>query len=150
MILGHPDLVKTDFFRQMCAGQPPAPCGADRHSILLLLRKRICGGAKQGLCSLSLCIPSPLAAEAIASEIAGRMHEKSRIPPECSHSPLRRDRDSNPGNSYPFTAFRVRPDRPLRHLSKSVLAFRPQIYYLFHYINMENTFFNIGVPTSPM
>ena len=33
---------------------------------------------------------------------------------------LRRERDSNPRNSYPFTAFRVRPDRPLRHLS-----FRP-------------------------
>ena len=29
----------------------------------------------------------------------------------------RKDRDSNPGNSCPFTAFRVRPDRPLRHLS---------------------------------
>ena len=107
MILGHLDLVKTDFFRQMCVG-----------------RRR------------------PLAGQtALASELVGRMHEKSRIPPECSHSPLRRDRDSNPGNSYPFTAFRVRPDRPLRHLSKSVLAFRPQIYYLFHYINMENTFF---------
>ena len=25
------------------------------------------------------------------------------------HHLLRRDRDSNPGNSYPFTAFRVRP-----------------------------------------
>ena len=34
----------------------------------------------------------------------------------------RRDRDSNPGNSYPFTAFRVRPDRPLRHLSKKIKA----------------------------
>ena len=30
---------------------------------------------------------------------------------------LRRGRDSNPRNSCPFTAFRVRPDRPLRHLS---------------------------------
>ena len=30
---------------------------------------------------------------------------------------VRKDRDSNPGNSCPFTAFRVRPDRPLRHLS---------------------------------
>ena len=30
---------------------------------------------------------------------------------------LRRERDSNPRNSCPFTAFRVRPDRPLRHLS---------------------------------
>ena len=29
----------------------------------------------------------------------------------------RRGRDSNPRNSCPFTAFRVRPDRPLRHLS---------------------------------
>ena len=30
---------------------------------------------------------------------------------------LRKVRDSNPRNSYPFTAFRVRPDRPLRQLS---------------------------------
>ena len=29
----------------------------------------------------------------------------------------RRERDSNPRNSYPFTAFRVRPVRPLRHFS---------------------------------
>ena len=29
----------------------------------------------------------------------------------------RRKRDSNPRNSYPFTAFRVRPVRPLRHFS---------------------------------
>ena len=29
----------------------------------------------------------------------------------------RKERDSNPRNSYPFTAFRVRPVRPLRHLS---------------------------------
>ena len=35
---------------------------------------------------------------------------------------LRKDRDSNPGNSYPFTAFRVRPDRPLRHLSRSIFS----------------------------
>ena len=30
---------------------------------------------------------------------------------------LRRERDSNPRYSCPYTAFRVRPDRPLRHLS---------------------------------
>ena len=30
---------------------------------------------------------------------------------------LRKKRDSNPRNSYPFTAFRVRPVRPLRHFS---------------------------------
>ena len=30
----------------------------------------------------------------------------------------RRERDSNPRYSCPYTAFRVRPDRPLRHLSK--------------------------------
>ena len=32
----------------------------------------------------------------------------------------RRGRDSNPRYSCPYTAFRVRPDRPLRHLSFSV------------------------------
>ena len=31
---------------------------------------------------------------------------------------LRRERDSNPRYSCPYTAFRVRPDRPLRHLSR--------------------------------
>ena len=31
----------------------------------------------------------------------------------------RKERDSNPRYSYPYTAFRVRPDRPLRHLSLS-------------------------------
>ena len=30
---------------------------------------------------------------------------------------LRKERDSNPRYSCPYTAFRVRPDRPLRHLS---------------------------------
>ena len=33
---------------------------------------------------------------------------------------LRRERDSNPRYSCPYTAFRVRPDRPLRHLSRSI------------------------------
>ena len=33
------------------------------------------------------------------------------------HPLLRRERDSNPRYSCPYTAFRVRPDRPLRHLS---------------------------------
>ena len=35
---------------------------------------------------------------------------------------LRRDRDSNPRYSCPYTAFRVRPDRPLRHLSFDQVA----------------------------
>ena len=36
------------------------------------------------------------------------------------HPLLRRERDSNPRYSCPYTAFRVRPDRPLRHLSRSI------------------------------
>ena len=32
---------------------------------------------------------------------------------------LRKERDSNPRYSCPYTAFRVRPDRPLRHLSNA-------------------------------
>ena len=35
---------------------------------------------------------------------------------------LRRERDSNPRYSCPYTAFRVRPDRPLRHLSFDQVA----------------------------
>ena len=38
---------------------------------------------------------------------------------------LRRGRDSNPRYSCPYTAFRVRPDRPLRHLSFSVAGGGP-------------------------
>ena len=34
---------------------------------------------------------------------------------------LRRERDSNPRYSCPYTAFRVRPDRPLRHLSLKIV-----------------------------
>ncbi len=34
----------------------------------------------------------------------------------------RRERDSNPRYSCPYTAFRVRPDRPLRHLSFFIRA----------------------------
>ena len=37
----------------------------------------------------------------------------------------RRERDSNPRYSYPYTAFRVRPDRPLRHLSNMFGLFQP-------------------------
>ena len=43
----------------------------------------------------------------------------------------RRERDSNPRYSYPYTAFRVRPDRPLRHLSG---RFSVQMYKLFFII----------------
>ena len=35
----------------------------------------------------------------------------------CTKPFSRKKRDSNPRNSYPFTAFRVRPARPLRHFS---------------------------------
>ncbi len=35
-------------------------------------------------------------------------------------APLQPQRDSNPRYSCPYTAFRVRPDRPLRHLSRSI------------------------------
>lgn len=78
----------------------------------------------------------------------------------CS-SPIkkRKDRDLNPRNSYPFTAFRVRPDRPLRHLSESkttifiilynfaTLFFPKNIYRatgilngLFRYLAYENLY----------
>ncbi len=41
-----------------------------------------------------------------------------RLQPNRPSGHLRRERDSNPRYSCPYTAFRVRPDRPLRHLSK--------------------------------
>ena len=43
-----------------------------------------------------------------------------RLQPNRPSGHLRRERDSNPRYSCPYTAFRVRPDRPLRHLSFSV------------------------------
>ena len=51
--------------------------------------------------------------------------ENKKVANEClqpSRPPgrLRRERDSNPRYSCPYTAFRVRPDRPLRHLSRSI------------------------------
>lgn len=36
----------------------------------------------------------------------------------------RRERDSNPRYSCPYTAFRVRPDRPLRHLSEKNMSLK--------------------------
>ena len=48
-----------------------------------------------------------------------KMSIKSTSP--CFVCFLRKGRDSNPRYSYPYTAFRVRPDRPLRHLSLCVL-----------------------------
>ena len=42
---------------------------------------------------------------------------------------LRRGRDSNPRNSCPFTAFRVRPDRPLRHLSNCECKYRDNFLF---------------------
>ena len=41
---------------------------------------------------------------------------------------LRRDRDSNPRYSCPYTAFRVRPDRPLRHLSSIFRTEKPSVW----------------------
>ena len=43
-----------------------------------------------------------------------------RLQPNRPSGHLRRERDSNPRYSCPYTAFRVRPDRPLRHLSRSI------------------------------
>ena len=45
---------------------------------------------------------------------------------------LRRERDSNPRYSCPYTAFRVRPDRPLRHLSLSFGSANIDIFFHFH------------------
>ena len=43
---------------------------------------------------------------------------------------LRKERDSNPRYSCPYTAFRVRPDRPLRHLSNAFCGANVRIYFL--------------------
>ena len=49
---------------------------------------------------------------------------------------LRRDRDSNPGYSHPYAAFRVRSIRPLWHLSLAYFAFcqypRAKLLHPFH------------------
>ena len=57
---------------------------------------------------------------------------------------LRRERDSNPRYSCPYTAFRVRPDRPLRHLSDRLpspvrkLGFRDCKYIYFFLFRAKN------------
>ena len=49
---------------------------------------------------------------------------------------LRKGRDSNPRYSYPYTAFRVRPDRPLRHLSLCVLRCKcTNLFLNYNYFN---------------
>ena len=62
---------------------------------------------------------------------------------------LRRDRDSNPRYSCPYTAFRVRPDRPLRHLSQcisdckdNILIFITRFFRknIFSYLYSERSF----------
>ena len=58
---------------------------------------------------------------------------------------LRRERDSNPRYSCPYTAFRVRPDRPLRHLSLCCgVAFRlsPPRNFRFGTANIDIFFGN--------
>ena len=63
----------------------------------------------------------------LTSELAvAFIHKKNLCKAEVIRAlcPLRRERDSNPRNSCPFTAFRVRPDRPLRHLSNCDCKYR--------------------------
>ena len=62
-----------------------------------------------------------------SARLAVRGSPLGRKPRRAWGKTKRKDRDSNPGNSCPFTAFRVRPDRPLRHLS----FFVPQSYNFF-------------------
>ena len=61
---------------------------------------------------------------------------------------LRRERDSNPRYSCPYTAFRVRPDRPLRHLSSIFRTEKPSVWdckyrhiFCFSAFSCENFFF---------
>ncbi len=62
---------------------------------------------------------------------------------------LRRERDSNPRYSYPYTAFRVRPDRPLRHLSfVSGCKYRDYFSY-FRPFSKKNTKIIVLFQSSP-
>ena len=58
----------------------------------------------------------------------------------------RRGRDSNPRNSCPFTAFRVRPDRPLRHLSLVLVVISECKYMNIFFIQTNLMRFFISSP----
>ncbi len=76
-------------------------------------------------------------AAASPGELRGEGHKKGCH--DFATALWRKERDSNPRYSYPYTAFRVRPDRPLRHLSLkpsakiiSFLRIRPILPINFH------------------
>ncbi len=66
----------------------------------------------------------------------------AKLKPRNLSCPLRRERDSNPRNSCPFTAFRVRPDRPLRHLSNCECKYRDNFFIR---ANFRSIFFRFSV-----
>ena len=66
----------------------------------------------------------------------------AKLKPRNPSCPLRRERDSNPRNSCPFTAFRVRPDRPLRHLSNCECKYRDNFFIR---ANFRSIFFCFSV-----
>ena len=60
----------------------------------------------------------------------------------------RKERDSNPRYSCPYTAFRVRPDRPLRQFSSIFRTEKPSVWdckyrhmFCFSAFSCENFFF---------
>ena len=54
----------------------------------------------------------------------------------------RKERDSNPRYSCPYTAFRVRPDRPLRHLSNAFCGCKcTNLFFNSNYLSQYFAFF---------
>ena len=94
-------------------------------------------------CSLCLCMQASLR--------IGIKNKKMSFDIFLLRLVLRRERDSNPRNSCPFTAFRVRPDRPLRHLSFSIPVVSECKYsnyftksYIFRKKTKKNLFFLVS------
>ena len=94
------------------------------------------------------CIPYPYVLHTRAWLRTGtrrRANEKSLSSENPGFPLVRRERDSNPRYSCPYTAFRVRPDRPLRHLSLCCgVAFRlsPPRNFRFGTANIDIFFGN--------
>ncbi len=100
-------------------------------------------------CSLCLCMQASLR--------IGIKNKKMSFDIFLLRLVLRRERDSNPRNSCPFTAFRVRPDRPLRHLSFSIPVVSECKYsnyftksYIFRKKTKKILFFSCFLPPNPL
>ena len=97
---------------------PPFPCRLPRgpHKVRTPWRKRP---------QASPLFVAARSGRAVARTICSKQKSDRLLSVAAAAFGSRRERDSNPRYSYPYTAFRVRPDRPLRHLSNMLGLSQP-------------------------